>query len=179
MRLRPFRVTGSVVPMRRAMGISVHTGWGACVVVAGSPANPEIIANQVVEILGDAERFCFHIAADMARAAAEKWIANVKDKAIDNATRALSPLLAQGVSVCAIVAKQGNLGDLGEVLESHPRIHTAEGFFYRDVIRAACPVPIQVISPSSLDCSKVGKIAAPPWGRDQKLAALAAWTAMT
>jgi hypothetical protein len=165
--------------MHSAMGISVHTGWGACVVVAGSLTSPEIIANQVVEILGDSERFCFHIAADMERAAAEKWIANVKEKAIVNATRALSPLLAQGVSVCAIVAKQGNLGDLGEVLASHPRIHTAEGFFYREVIRAACPVPIHVILPSSLDCSKVGKIAAPPWGRDQKLAALAAWTAMT
>jgi hypothetical protein len=178
MRLRPFRVTGSVVPMRRAMGISVHTGWGACVVVEGTLAKPEIVANQVVEILGDSERFCFHIAADMERPAAEKWIAKMKEKAIANATRALSPLLAQSVSVCAIVAKQGDLGDLGEVLASHPRIHTSEGFFYRDVIRAACPVPIQVFSPASIDCAKVGKIAAPPWGRDQKLAALAAWTAI-
>jgi hypothetical protein len=165
--------------MHSAMGISVHTGWGACVVVAGSPTNPEIIANQVVEILGHSERFCFHIAADMERVAAEKWIANVKEKAIANATRALSPLIAQRVRVCAIVAKQGDLGDLGEVLASHMRIHSAEGVFYREVVRAACTVPIHIISPASLDCSKVGKLASPPWGRDQKLAALAAWTAMS
>ena len=61
--------------MQRAMGITIHTGWGACVVVGGSLAKPEIIANEVIEILGDSERFCFHMAADMSRAAAEQWIA--------------------------------------------------------------------------------------------------------
>ena len=44
--------------------------------------------------------------------------------------------------------------------------------------RDACPVPIHIVSPSSLDPSKVGKLAAAPWGRDQKLAALAAWSVM-
>jgi hypothetical protein len=114
------------------MGISVHTGWGACVVVGGSLARPEIVSNDVIDILGDSERFCFHMAAEMKRAAAA----------------------------------------------SHPRIHTAEGCFYRDVLRDACTIPVRVVPPASLDPSKVGKLAAPPWGRDQKLAALAAWAVM-
>jgi hypothetical protein len=164
--------------MHRAMGISIHTGWGACVVVGGSLLKPEIVANEVIEILEDSERFCFHVAADMKRAAAEKWIARVREKAVVNARRALSHLAAQGVSICAVVAKEGDTGDLGAVLASHPRIHAAEGFFYRDVLRDACPVPIRIVSPSSLDPSKVGKFAAAPWGRDQKLAALAAWSVM-
>jgi hypothetical protein len=164
--------------MRRAIGISVHTGWGACVIVAGSLAKPEIIASEIIEILGESERFCFHIAADMQFAAAKKWIASAREKAVANVTRALAPLLAKGVRVCAILAKEGSYSDLRQVLASHPRIHTAEGFFYRDVIRAACPVPIHIVSPLSLDPSSVGKLAAPPWGRDQKLAALAAWSAM-
>jgi len=160
------------------MGISVHTGWAACVVVGGSLAKPEIVANSVIEILGDSERFCFHIAAEMKRAAAEKWIVDARGKAITNARRALSPLVAQNVNACAIVAKDGEAGDLDQVLASHPRIHTAEGCFYRDVLRDACTIPVRVVSPSSLDPSKVGKLAAPPWGRDQKLAALAAWAVM-
>ena len=160
------------------MGISVHTGWGACVVVGGSLSRPEIVANSVIDILGDSERFCFHMAAEMKLAAAEKWIADARRKAIANAGRALSPFLAKNVSVCAIVAKDGEVVDLEEVLASHPRIHTAEGCFYRDVLRAACTIPVRVIPPSSLDPSKVGKLAAPPWGRDQKLAALAAWAVM-
>ena len=55
--------------MNRAIGISIHTGWGACVLVGGSIASPEIIANPVIEILGDSERFCFHIGAAMKRTA--------------------------------------------------------------------------------------------------------------
>src|SRR5262249_18636204 len=164
--------------MKRGLGISVHTGWGACVVVGGSLARPEIVVNEVIEILGDAERFCFHLAEKMERTPAESWIARAREKAMANARRALAPLIAQNVSVCAIVAKEGDAGNLDEVLVSHPRIHTAEGCFYRDVLREACPVPVYVVPPSSLEPSKVGKLAAPPWGRDQKLAALAAWTIM-
>lgn len=164
--------------MPRAIGISVHTGWGACVVVGGSPRKPEIVANTVIQILGDSERFCFHMAAEMERATARKWIARVRKKATANARRALAPLLTQEVSVCAIVAKEHDAGDLDGILAAHPRIHTAEGCFYRDVFRDACPIPVHVVPPASLDPSKVGKLAKSPWGRDQRLAALAAWTVM-
>ena len=160
---------------RRALGISVHTGWGACVVVGGSPQRPEVIANQVVEILGDAERFCFHRAAEMDRGQAAKWIERTRKAAVENSKKALSHLLAKDVELCAIVAKPGEVGPLESVLASHPRIHTAEGCFYRDVFRDACGVPVRIIPPASLDVSAIGRITGPPWGRDQKLAALAAW----
>jgi hypothetical protein len=29
--------------MARAMGLTVHTGWAACVVCGGTPAEPEIL----------------------------------------------------------------------------------------------------------------------------------------
>jgi hypothetical protein len=35
---------------------------------------------------------------------------------------------------------------------------------------------VRLVAPSSLDASKVGKLAEPPWGKVQKLAALAAWS---
>jgi hypothetical protein len=161
--------------MKRALGISVHTGWGACVVVAGTHAKPQIIANQVIDVLDDSERFCFHMAAEMKLAAAEKWIATVRKKALANARRALAPLLAHGLDRCAIVAKAGAPAALADVLAAHPKIHTAEGCFYRDIFREACDVPAQIVAPSSLDVASVGKLSGPPWGKDQKLAALAAW----
>jgi hypothetical protein len=164
--------------MHRAIGITMHTGWGACVVVGGSLARPEIVANQVIEILEGSERFCFHAAAEMKPTAAEKWIERMREKALANARRKLLPLMANEVGVCAIVAKEGNPGDFAQILESHPRIHTAEGCFYRDILRNVCPVPVRIVPPSSLDISNVGKLAPPPWGRDQKLAALAAWAAI-
>ncbi len=165
--------------MRHAIGITPHTGWAACVVVGGSAAKPEIVASEVIEILGEAERFCFHRAAEMALAEAERWIAGVRAKALASARLALAPLLAREVDVAAIVAKPGEARPLEEVLASHPRIHTAEGQLYRDVLREACSVPVHVVAPSSLDAARVGKLAGPPWGKDQKLAALAAWSVMT
>jgi hypothetical protein len=164
--------------MHYAIGISVHTGWAACVVVGGSLAEPEIVERREIELLGDAERFCFHMAADMPRGEARRWIQRAKQKALTNATRALEPLITNGVRRAAIVAKRGELGVLEEVLASHPRIHSAEGFFYRDVLCEACGVPANIVTPASLDISKVGKLVAPPWGKDQKLAALAAWAVL-
>lgn len=165
----------STMATQRAMGISVHTGWGACVVVAGSLEHPEVVAAAMIEVLPDNERFCFHSAAEMPPKAAREWLAHLREKALSNARRELVALIPR-VSICAIVAKEGEPGDLAAVMQSHPRIHTAEGYFYRDVFRDACPVPAYIVPPSSLDVSKVGKLAAPPWGRDQKLAALAAWS---
>jgi hypothetical protein len=164
--------------MQRAIGISVHTGWGACVVVGGSPRKPDIVANEVIELLGDAERFCFHRAAEMKPAAAEEWLGRVRAKALAQARGALAPLIAQQVQVCAIVAKDGVLRDLQASLATHMRIHSAEGFFFRDIFRDACPVPCRIVPHASLDVTAVGKLAAKPWGRDQKLAALAAWHVM-
>lgn len=145
--------------------------------VGGSLRSPKIVASEVLHVLGDKERFCFHAAAEMRRSLANDWIAQIRDKALSNARSALAPL-ARGVSVCALIAKDGEAGDLDRVLASHSRIHLAEGCFYRDIFRDACPIPTRIVHPSSLDPSKVGKLAPPPWGRDQKLAALAAWSVL-
>lgn len=160
--------------MKRAVGISVHTGWAACVVAGGTPRKPEIAFNEEIQILGDDERFCFHMAAEMKPAEAEKWIAQVRRKALANAKKALAPF-GKLASLCAIVAKPGDPGSLEHVLAAHPRIHTAEGCFYRDVLCEASTIPVHVIPPQAVDISGIGKLAPPPWGRDQKLAAAAAW----
>ena len=165
--------------MQRAIGISVHTGWGACVVVGGSLRKPEIVVNTVIELLGDRERFCYHRAATMKPASAQEWLERLRAKALAQARSELSPLLTQQVRVGAIVAKEGILPDLDTILSTHMQIHSAEGLFYRDIFHDACQLPCHIILPDSLDITTVGKLSAKPWGRDQKLAALAAWRLMS
>ena len=170
--------SGSSRATERAIGITVHTGWGACVVVRGSLRKPEILGNEVIELLEDAERFCYHRAAEMKTASVQEWLSQVRAKALAKARKELAPLLAD-VDVCAVVARDGILPDPQTALATHTRIHMAEGLFYRDVFRDACQIPCRIVPPRSLDVTAVGKLAAKPWGQDQKLAALAAWQAMS
>jgi hypothetical protein len=164
--------------VQRAIGISVHTGWGACIVVSGSLQRPEIAENRLVELSDDAERFCFHRAAEMDPALAQAWLTNTRAKMLDRARAELAPMLQQ-VVVGAIVAKAGDILDFDRAMANHMRIHSAEGFFYRDVFREACGIPCRIIPPTSLDIAAAGKLHVKPWGRDQKLAALAAWQALS
>jgi hypothetical protein len=159
----------------RALGISIHTGWAACVVVGGSLRQPEIVANVIIDVLPEAERFCFHAAAEMKREDAAAWIERMRTRALANARRAIASLLTLDVSACALVAKPGERPNLAAILASHARIHAAEASFYRDVFNDACSVPVHIVAPALLDAASVGKLSSPPWGRDQKLAALAAW----
>jgi hypothetical protein len=164
--------------MQRAIGITVHTGWGACVVVGGSARDPEIVGNRIVELLEEAERFCYHRAAQMQGKSVREWLARIRAEALERARRELAPLLGEHVRLGAIVAQDGALPEPETALSTHMRIHSAEGLFYRDVFREACRIPCRIVPPASLDVDSVGKVAAKPWGRDQKLAALAAWQVM-
>ena len=168
-----------MTPAGRAIGITIHTGWAACVVVGVSLHEPEIVGNEVITLLEDTERFCYHRAAEMKAAAVREWLAGVRAKALARARSGLAPLMCLQVRVGAIVAKDGALPDPDTALATHMRIHSAEGLFYRDVFRDACQVPCRIIPPASLDITVVGKLDTRPWGQDQKLAAVAAWHVMS
>ena len=178
---------------RCAIGLTVHTGWAACVAAAGSLSAPRIEAREEIGILGDAERFVFHLAAKLDLARAERTVARARAQALENANaavaRALERLRAAGHEpvACAIVATDtAARSSLTEILAAHPRIHTAEGCFYRDVLLRAAEVnhiPVRLAPPRSLDLdgnaallAEAGRAVGKPWARDQKLAALAAWT---
>jgi hypothetical protein len=162
-----------------AIGITVHTGWGACVVVGGTLRKPEIIGNTVIELLEGAQRFCYHRGAEMQAAAVPEWLARVRAQALAQARSKLVQLLTPNVRIGAIVARDGDLPDPDTALATHMQIHLAEGLFYRDVFRDACQIPCRIMPPASLDITAVGRLDTKPWSRDQKLAALAAWQAMS
>jgi hypothetical protein len=170
--------------MRLALGLSVHTGWAACVLASGGIRAPHIAARERMDLLDDPERFVFHRASEMKRADAERAITLAEKNARARAAAAIRRL-AEGRDVgwCAIAAKAGPMPDLDAILASHSRIHAAEGIFYRDVLVAAAKengLATQVVPPTRLDPNApalvgVGRIVGRPWNRDWKVAALAAW----
>jgi hypothetical protein len=113
--------------MRHALGITVHTGWGACVLVGGSLRKPEIIGNEVIELLEETERFCYHRAAEMKPELVAAWLERARAKALAQARRGLAALMTAHVRSSAIVAKEGTLPDPDAALATHMRIHSAEG----------------------------------------------------
>ena len=170
--------------MGLALGLVVHTGWTAAVVAGGDWDKPLVALRERVEVLGAKERFVFHKAEGMPMSDARAWVANATRTATENATSAVKRVIAaHDVQVCAVVAKKTVMPPLEEVVASHPRIHTAEGCFYRDVMKAAaeaCGIRTTVIAASELDAkderlSPVGRLVGKPWSVDWKLAVLAAW----
>ena len=77
--------------------------------------------------------------------------------------------------------------DLAATLKSHALIHTAEGEFFREVLVEAsesCRIPVTKIREREIRdqqsrISSLGKSLGPPWTQDEKLAALAAWNALS
>ena len=65
-------------------------------VVGGSLRQPEIVVNEVVEILGDQERLCFHAAAEMKPDAAERWIERMRARALGSQTPGRTPAKESG-----------------------------------------------------------------------------------
>jgi hypothetical protein len=184
---------------RCALGVSVHTGWAACVVAGGSLGSPRIDAREEIELLADPARFVFHRAAEGRRAEAERSVARARAEATERAVAALIRFAkAYGVVGCAIVASAGEMPErLDDVLGSHPRIHTAEGVFYRLVMAdaaEACGLPSRALPQKGLEgaaakalgvedvgrrLAEVGRVVGRPWAKDQKAAALAAWVMLS
>jgi hypothetical protein len=189
-----------------ALGLSVHTGWAACVAAGGDLDRPLVAARVKIELLDDGERFVFHRAAEASAGAAERLVAGARKRAVANAEAALGRLAdslrrsANDLARCAVVAKPGPMpATIAEVVAAHPRIHTAEGVFYRDVLCEAANATglrVEVVPPKDLEriaavamhvtsaqlssrLAQVGRALGPPWSKDEKLGALAAWITLS
>ena len=166
--------------MKLALGLSVHTGWAAAVLVG---RRPHVELREEIELLGDDLRFAFHMAAELPIGEAKRSVARARTLATTAARRELARLIdGREVVACAVVANDAPMpGSLETILSAHPRIHTAEGCLYRDVLEdaaRAAKLRTAVIAPRSLDPKSpaiTGADFGRPWGKDQRLAALAAW----
>ena len=174
--------------MTAALGLRAHSGWAVIVAVSGTPA----VLRRRFETAGkNFAKQPFHAAEEMQLADAERFIRNAERDAVKMAVsaikQAIADLLSEGYTVrkAAVLLGSGKpLPELSKILAAHPLIHTAEGVFFRDVLRSACQscgltvvgIPERELLPkiSAPELAAMGKALGPPWTQDEKLSAAAA-----
>lgn len=134
--------------MRAALGLRVHSGWAAAVVVAGPLASPAVLDRRRL-ILADEESLPgskqpFHSAEEREFSEARQLIASCVSDARRRAREELRSVLrearaeGQVVEACGLlVAAYRSLPDLSTILASHALIHTADGVHFRDALASA------------------------------------------
>jgi len=174
---------------RAAIGFRAHSGWAAAVAVTGSLEAPVAAMRRRIE-MGLAQPY--HAAAQLAIGEARQLIGECAASAATMAAAGLRSMiedlrtLGLEVTGCGLLLASGrSLPALEAILRSHPLIHTAEGEHFRDALRAAagaCGLPLTVVKERDVEidprCAAMGKSTGPPWGQDQKLAAMAGWLAL-
>jgi hypothetical protein len=191
-------------PTPAAIGIRVHSGWGALVAISGQAEAVEVLERRRIviidpEVSGAAQPY--HFAEKLEIREAEKHIekcaAMASTLALAGVRDVVSNLRDRGYSVAgvAILLSSGRtLPAVEKILASHPMIHTAEGEFFRRAFRQACEtmkIAVTGIRERELEelitaafgaaapklqqnIAGLGRSLGPPWTADQKAAALAA-----
>ena len=193
--------------MKRAgVGFREHTGWAAMVALGGDVRAPVVLSRDRYE-LGDDElpRAVYHAARELDLAEAKRLVRQVQLAARTAAEwqlqRTVAELETSGYEVVgtAVAAASRRLpDDLSEILASHPLVHRAEGQLFREALAEASELrdlPVMRFVQQDLFEEAAGQIGAsdeslraqltglgralgPPWQRDQKEAAAAAWLAL-
>jgi hypothetical protein len=140
--------------------------------------------------------------AGVARETVERGVAAAKRVAVRELRAALSRERERGndaVACAVLVANAMPAWSVAEILAVHIRMHKAEGVLFRDALldaAKACglaqlPIPEKELMERAVNSlgkpasfilamlAALGKSAGPPWGKDQKDAALAAMIALS
>lgn len=160
------------------------------------------ILRRRIEMEGDSKQ-PYHAAEPMELAEAEAWIQRTEKASMRMAAAAIkgaaATLAGEGCRIerAAVLLGSGKpLPELAKILAAHPLIHTAEGVFFRNVLRSACEAcglkvtgikerEVLEQCASTLRISRedmqarlaaMGKAIGPPWTQDEKLSAAAALT---
>ncbi|HEX4604486.1 MAG TPA: hypothetical protein VH724_10855 [Candidatus Angelobacter sp.] len=187
-----------------AIGIRVHSGWGALVVLSGTHTHEQIIERRKVVITDSSATSVtqpYHYVEDMELPAAQRHLAKCatdsRRLALEALHRISNELRDRGfilVGSAILLSSARPLPDLDEILGSHALIHTAEGEFFRLAFRQALErleIPVTGIRESELEdhaqkafgkavadvhrnIDNAGRSLGPPWTKDEKAAALAA-----
>jgi hypothetical protein len=187
-----------------AIGLRIHSGWGALVAVAGENGAQEIIDRRKIIVIdpkaaGVAQPY--HFVEEMELRAAERHLAKCASDSKRLAVEALREVSAhlhdRGFTLAGaaiLLSSARPLPDLDEILGSHALIHAAEGEFFRHAFRQALErleIPVTGIRERDLDdhahktfgkaatavhqrIDGMGRLLGPPWTEDEKTAALAA-----
>jgi hypothetical protein len=190
-----------------AFGFKAHSGWAALVVLGSCDGNLQVLERRRLELVEeDWAKQPYHAAEELEPAEARILVKRGIDAARRIALREVRSAVKRAreygfeVSACGLlVGSPMPDWSVAEILAVHFRMHKAEGVLFRDVLaRAAksCNLKLVTIPEKSLleyaeatltmnasslsqQVAALGKSVGPPWGKDQKDAALAAMIALT
>jgi hypothetical protein len=192
--------------MKVAYGLKAHSGWAALVVLGKSDGELIVVDRRRVDLVDEEwARQPYHAAEELEAGEARKLVKRGIDAAHRISTQEMRAALKlersrkNEVAACAVLV--GNPmpeWSVEQILAVHFRMHQAEGVLFRDaLIKAAQKCSLNVVElpektmlahaektlrTSAANLSKsiaaIGKQAGPPWGKDQKDAALAAMVAL-
>jgi hypothetical protein len=187
-----------------AIGVRMHSGWGALVAVSNHGGTVEIIERRRMTVIApgtSGAKQPYHFAENLDLAEAEKHIGKcfgvskrLALEAVREVVDELRGLQYRVVGAAMLLASGRALPPLARILKAHTLIHTAEGEFFRNVFSKACDgldLRVTGIRERDLDdrlqttfgrtatrmrqqVLESGRSLGPPWTTDQKTAALAA-----
>jgi hypothetical protein len=189
---------------RAAIGVRMHSGWGALVVVSVAAGKIDLLDRRRVAVTAPGTPGAvqpYHFAKTRELLQAETFLANslvasetLARAAIQKVVSELGVREYRVVGAAVLLAAGRPLPPLPKILASHALTHAAEGEFFRAAFRNACEaLNISVIGCRERDLeesfkttfgkaaihmdrevSNLGRTVGPPWTQDQKLATLAA-----
>ena len=178
--------------MKVALGFKAHSGWAALVVVGGTARVAEVIDRRRVELV-EAEwaKAPYHAAEGMTPGKAEGLVRRATDMAQRVAVQEMKAAIERSrgaghqVAGCAVLVPNPMPAWSTEQIRAvHFRMHKAEGVLFPDALvraAAACGLTPVAVPEKQLDESMLKALKrpiGPPWGKDQKTAALAALVAL-
>jgi hypothetical protein len=189
-----------------AIGFSPHSGWAAMIVLGGTAAAPTLLRRSRVALIDDHDpesKQPYHavefLCAEEATGRLDGYLA-VATSMAQASIRALSEELKQrgiGLRSVGILESSGRKQvSLTAILASHALIHAADGDHFRNALSEAAErsrltafrMPARLLETHAAQClqrpleqlldtvNRLGRGIGPPWGADQKKAALLAWT---
>jgi hypothetical protein len=191
-----------------AVGFSPHSGWAAAVALAGPVTRPAMVDRRrliLAEPDDHVGKQPFHAAEEMplpyATRLVDRYAADSRRRARQELERLALDLESAGYRIAAggLCGKEPRpLGPLATILASNALIHAAEGEMFRQVLRDAVAgreltcldVPERDAESRCLKAvalpaealrghlAALGRAAGAPWQKDQKVAALIAWTCL-
>jgi hypothetical protein len=188
---------------RAAIGVRMHSGWGALVAVSDEAKTVNVIQRRRIVVVpagARGGRQPYHFAKTLEPEEAENFLSECFEASQSLALKAVREVRDElsgqyrVVGTAVLLASGHPLPSLAKILASHSLIHTAEGVFYREVFSKACEcleLPVTGFRERDLDqhvqttfgaaanrvshqVSDAGRSLGPPWTQDQKMAALAA-----
>lgn len=172
-----------------AVGFRAHMGWADSVVLTVSKRGATVGPRAAVDLrprTGPVHPY--HAASEVPMDERDRLVARCLQEAEATAIQALEDLLTDGVQAIGVVISPGvRHAPIDRILASSRLLHMAEATVYQQAVRgAAAALRLPCATPTFAQAERhdlwpavleLGRGIGPPWRKDNKFAALAAWLA--